>query len=224
MPTATIADMAQPLSRVERRKQETRREILDTALACFGERGYHATGISDIAKRVGIAQGTFYLYFQSKHDIAEQVLDDLLERLTTALAETPPEAPANLADYRAQADRIAESLTRVFSDDPRAARFLLLQAAAIDDDMAERVLGFHDTAAGLQSVYLQHGVDAGYFRADLDVESAARAVNGMLFAAVQYQLRDPGPQAFDRLTRAVREIIYRGLAGETPPEATPRSS
>ncbi|MFF2087050.1 TetR/AcrR family transcriptional regulator [Nocardia sp. NPDC058176] len=207
--------MAQPLSRVERRKQETRREILDTALACFGERGYHATGISDIAKRVGIAQGTFYLYFQSKHDIAEQVLDDLMARLSAALTELPPEAPATLSDYRAQAGRITDTLTRVFSDDPRAARFLLLQAAAIDDEMAERVLGFYDSAAALQSSYLQHGVDAGYFRADLDVEAAARAVNGMLLAAAMYQLRDPAPDAFERLTRTVREIIYHGLAGET---------
>ncbi|MFE5474145.1 hypothetical protein ACFQ9R_00455 [Nocardia sp. NPDC056541] len=81
--------------------------------------------------------------------------------------------------------------------------------------MAERVLDFYDTAALLQSAYLPHGVDAGYFRADLDVEAAARAVNGMLLAAAMYQLRDPAPEAFERLTRTVREIVYHGLAGET---------
>ncbi|WP_327141335.1 TetR/AcrR family transcriptional regulator [Nocardia sp. NBC_01327] len=209
--------MVQPLSRVERRKQDTRRDILDAAFECFAERGYHPTSITHIAKRVGIAQGTFYLYFQSKRDIIEQVIDDLVERLTSTLAALPPDAPGTLGDYRQQADHIAESLTGVFADDPRAARLLLLQAAAVDDEMAERVLTIYDLAAGIQATYLQHGVDAGYFRADLDVESAARAVNGMLFAAVMYQLRNPSPQAFESLTRTIRDIIIHGLTGATQP-------
>lgn len=216
--------MVQPLSRVERRKQETRREILDTALACFGERGYHATSISDIAARVGIAQGTFYLHFESKHAIAEQVLTDLMASVTTTLADLPPQAPATLDEYRAQAGRITDSLTSLFSANPRAARFLLLQAAAIDDDMAERVLSLYDTATALQSVYLLHGVEAGYFRADLDVEAAARAVNGMLLAAAIYQLRDPSTTAFERFTHTVREIIYHGLAGESTQHDTPQTA
>ncbi|MFB7719828.1 TetR/AcrR family transcriptional regulator [Nocardia sp. NPDC056100] len=214
--------MAQPLSRVERRKQETRRDILDAAFECFAERGYHGTSITHIAKRVGIAQGTFYLYFQSKRDIIDQVIDDLVERLTIALAAQPPDSPTTLGDYRRQADHIGESLTGVFTADPRATRLLLLQAAAVDDEMAERVLTFYDLAAAIQATYLQHGVDAGYFRADLDVESAARAVNGMLFAAVMYQLRDPSPQAMESLARTIRELIVRGLgAGIDMPSTNP---
>lgn len=65
-----------------------------------------------------------------------------------------------LSDCRARAGRITDSLIRMFSDDSRAVRFLLLHAAAIDHEMAERVLGFYGTAAMLQSAYLQHGVDA----------------------------------------------------------------
>lgn len=159
--------MPEQLSRFERRKQETRREILGAALACFAERGYHATGIADIVRRVGIAQGTFYLYFQSKREIVEQILDDLMERLSAALLDLPPSAPTSLAEYRDQAEHISTSLTGVLSADPQAARFLLLQAAAVDDDMAERVLAFYDAAAAIQATYLQHGISAGYFRSDL---------------------------------------------------------
>ncbi|MFD5177549.1 TetR/AcrR family transcriptional regulator [Nocardia sp. NPDC058379] len=204
--------MAETLSRMQRRKLETRRDILDAAYECFAERGYHGTSIAHIVKKVGIAQGTFYLYFQTKRDIIDKVLDDLVDRLTVALAAIPPEGSATLADYRAQAEQLTDTLTRVLTEDPRATRLLLLQAAAVDDEMADRILSLHELAAAWQAGYLQHGVDAGYFRADLDVESAARAVNGMIFAAAMYQLRDPGAADIDRLTRTIRDIIYRALA------------
>ncbi|EFV12061.1 TetR/AcrR family transcriptional regulator [Segniliparus rugosus] len=205
--------MSKPLSRTERRKQETRQEIFDAALACFAERGYHATGIADIAKRVGIAQGTFYLYFDSKRDLVNEIFDDFTGRFTTALADLPPETPTNLAEYQNQADQISRALMGVLRDAPQAARFWLLQAAAVDDEMAERVLRFYDTSDLVQRAYLQHGVDLGYFRPDLDVEHAARAINGMLLAAAYYNLRDPSAEAFDRLAETVRQIGYFGLVG-----------
>jgi len=51
-------------------------EILDAADQLFFTKGYHATTISDIAKKMGVAQGTLYYYFKSK----EQVLETLLDR------------------------------------------------------------------------------------------------------------------------------------------------
>lgn len=205
--------MSKPLSRTERRKQETRQEIFDAALACFAERGYHATGIADVAKRVGIAQGTFYLYFESKRDLVNEIFDDFTKRFTTALADLPPEAPTSLAEYQSQADQISRALIGVLRDDPQAVRFWLLQASAVDDEMAERVLAFFDASDLVQRAYLQHGVDLGYFRKDLNVEHAARSINGMLLAAAYYYLRDPSAEEFDQLAETVRQIGSYGLAG-----------
>ncbi|MCL7714310.1 TetR family transcriptional regulator [Stenotrophomonas mori] len=70
--------------------------IIDAALAVFGEKGVEKTTVSDIVKRAGIAQGTFYLYFPSRlavmGGIAEQVLARLLRRLQEALGALPPAA------------------------------------------------------------------------------------------------------------------------------------
>ena len=46
---------------------EARRDaILDAALQCFVERGFHGTAVPQVAKRAGIAAGTIYHYFPSK--------------------------------------------------------------------------------------------------------------------------------------------------------------
>ena len=76
-----MTSSAEPVSRAERKKQELRREIIDAAFDCFAERGYHATGIADVATRLGIGHGTFYRYFQNKRDIVDHVVDELVARI-----------------------------------------------------------------------------------------------------------------------------------------------
>jgi len=49
-------------------------EILDTAEYLFSDKGYRGTTISDIAKKMGVAQGMLYYYFKSKEDILESLI------------------------------------------------------------------------------------------------------------------------------------------------------
>jgi len=51
---------------------------LDASERIFAEKGYHATGIANIATELGIGHGTFYRYFKSKHDIALHVFDSVM--------------------------------------------------------------------------------------------------------------------------------------------------
>ena len=206
-----MTSSAEPVSRAERKKQELRREIIDAAFDCFAERGYHATGIADVATRLGIGHGTFYRYFQNKRDIVDHVVDDLVGRITGALtAENAPDAVSTLAEYREQSARIGESLARIFGEDPRVPRLLLFEAPGIDRAMAERILDLFDLAAALTSAYLSHGVELGYLRADLDVENTARAINGMILGTAISSLRTPEAQAAQ--SEALRRVMYDGIA------------
>ena len=49
--------------------EETRRQILETALALFRERGFERTTIRDIAAGAGLSLGAAYYYFNSKEAI-----------------------------------------------------------------------------------------------------------------------------------------------------------
>lgn len=206
-----MTSSAEPVSRAERKKQELRREIIDAAFDCFAERGYHATGIADVATRLGIGHGTFYRYFQNKRDIVDHVVDDLVARITGALtAENAPDAVSTLAEYREQSERIGEALARIFGEDPRVPRLLLFEAPGIDRAMAERILDLFDLAAALTAAYLSHGVELGYLRADLDVDNTARAINGMILGSAITTLRAPEDQR--ALSEAVRRLMYDGIA------------
>lgn len=76
--------------------RKARRDGLVSAAAqVFSERGVANTSVSDIVKAAGVAQGTFYLYFDSKDEIilavVECFVDDMIVVLEKVVA-TPADS------------------------------------------------------------------------------------------------------------------------------------
>lgn len=67
--------MTLPLDATRRRAPDERpQQILDAALAVFGEQGLAGARLDDIARRAGIAKGTIYLYFANKEELFREVV------------------------------------------------------------------------------------------------------------------------------------------------------
>src|SRR5262245_63129737 len=72
--------------------EETRRQILESALALFRERGFEATTIRDIAAGANLSLGAAYYYFKSKEAIVGAYYDyvhhEHLRRARDAVSRT----------------------------------------------------------------------------------------------------------------------------------------
>ncbi|MFD3325655.1 TetR/AcrR family transcriptional regulator [Streptomyces sp. NPDC058701] len=84
-------------SLTERRREATRYEIAEAAAALFGERGYEATTVDDIARAAGISLRTFYRYCPTKEDALTPVLTAGVVELVEQLALRPAEEPVTQA-------------------------------------------------------------------------------------------------------------------------------
>jgi AcrR family transcriptional regulator len=62
------------------RRDSRRQQILDAALACFSEDGFHQTGMATIVERSGLSHGAVYGYFAAKEDIIVALADDRQQR------------------------------------------------------------------------------------------------------------------------------------------------
>lgn len=60
----------------QRRKEARPADIVAAALQVFGEKGFAAARIEEIARRAGVSKGTVYLYFETKEDIFRAVVHD----------------------------------------------------------------------------------------------------------------------------------------------------
>lgn len=87
--------------RWRRRPGERPAQILDAALAEFGEKGLAGARLEDIAERAGIAKGTVYLYFENKHELFSEVLREWFREVLEQVQEAPPgaEAEGALRDF-----------------------------------------------------------------------------------------------------------------------------
>src|SRR5438477_6708312 len=70
---------------------DRRVQILDAALVCFAQRGFHQTSMHDISAEAGISVGLIYRYFASKDAVISAMADrhkkeihDVLERARQA--------------------------------------------------------------------------------------------------------------------------------------------
>ena len=68
------------------RGQETKRRILEAAEKVFAEHGYQGASVSKITTAAGVGQGTFYLYYPTKHEVFVELVDDLNQRVRQAMS------------------------------------------------------------------------------------------------------------------------------------------
>ncbi|WP_028041867.1 TetR/AcrR family transcriptional regulator [Candidatus Stoquefichus massiliensis] len=54
-------------------RQEMRNKILHESMLYFAKNGFAGTKISDLSKHIGIAQGTIYVYFESKEELFQEI-------------------------------------------------------------------------------------------------------------------------------------------------------
>ena len=215
MTSPTDTSLGETLSRAERKKQELRREIIDAAFDCFAEQGYHATGIADIATRLGIGHGTFYRYFENKRDLVVKVIEDWYESM--------------LADYDQHLDGIAGTRNRLrymiwrhlktIHDEPALCNlmFQFLRTGKDYSHTAVHELNRRYTRRTLDIV--REGVDAGELRDDVSLA----LVRDMIYGCVEHRtwsyLRGEGEFDPDATADAIVELILSGLRKRGPEPA-----
>ena len=156
-----------PLSK---RGLETRRRLLDAAEQVFGALGYHDASIVKLAEAAGVAAGTFYLYFDSKQAIFDELVRDLNRRVRHAMKEA-----SSQGETRLQAElRGFDAYFRFTAEHPTLYR-IIRQAEFVSPEM----LRYHydQLSAGYVEA-LKEASDSGEI-AKLDAEVAAYALMGL---------------------------------------------
>ena len=72
-PEAVLADPPDPDFRQERSRR-SHQALLDAAAELFAQHGYDAVGTPEIAQKAGVSVGTFYRYFDDKHEVYLEIM------------------------------------------------------------------------------------------------------------------------------------------------------
>jgi AcrR family transcriptional regulator len=84
----------------ETKGERTRRRLLEAAEQVFADLGYHDASIVKITEAAGVSQGTFYLYFSSKQEVFDVLVEDLNSRVRHAMSEASVKGSTRLEKER----------------------------------------------------------------------------------------------------------------------------
>ena len=90
-------------------REDTRNRILKKSSLYFARNGFGDTKIGDLAKHIGIGQGTIYLYFKSKEELFEEIRKsaenkDEIKRLKT-LSKLPIPAKTKIEKISSEMEK-----------------------------------------------------------------------------------------------------------------------
>ena len=85
-----MAQKASPKKRKRPGSQsaDTRRKIIDAALAIAAEKGFEMATTAEIARHAGVAEGSIYNYFRTKDDLLVQMVGEYAGSFLEALSDT----------------------------------------------------------------------------------------------------------------------------------------
>src|SRR5262245_6502210 len=119
----------------ERKKQQTRELLAETARRLFGERGFERVSVAEIAREADVSEKTVFNYFPTKEDLVYWRLESFEEELIGTIRDrTPGESVLDafsrfvrrprglLGEYDPEAQERLAALTRMIVESPSLLR------------------------------------------------------------------------------------------------------
>ena len=185
---------------------ETRDRIIEGATTLFAELGYHGTGISDIAEKVGLRGGALYYHIGSK----QELLWEILSRYTADVLEQAENvASSDQSPSKKLHDLIVRQLRHIVRS-TRQMKIEIRDRSALSEERLAELQAMRDRIQTIWQETLDEGYRAGEF------ESADTVVTNLIITsvnAVSHWYRTDGRYSADEMAERVAHIILRGVVG-----------
>ncbi|MEA2476504.1 MAG: hypothetical protein QOF16_1140 [Actinomycetota bacterium] len=190
--------------------RERREQLLDIGRSIFGEKGYEAASIEEIAQRAGISKPVVYEHFGGKEGLYAVVVDretsKLLDRITAALDADHP---------RVMLEQSARAFLTYVEEEPDGFRVLVRDSPAVTTSGTFGSL-IGDIAAQVDYVLVEQFKARGYDEKLAPLYS--RALVGMVALVGQWWLDAKKPKR-DQVVAHLVNVAWNGLSNL---EAAPR--
>ena len=183
------------------------------ALELFAERGFHGTGIRELAVRAGLSSATLYHYMGTKEDLLVRIMRESLERLLTAgqqiaRAGPAPERMAGLVQIHVLTHATQRLQTQVVDGEMRA----------LSPTRRREIVALRDEYETLWSKAIETGQEDGDFA--LQPPRLARLALLDLCSGVARWYQPQGPTTREELATRYAEMALGLLGAEPLPLAT----
>lgn len=166
-----------------KQKEELRQALIQTTHKLLEENGFDFISIDEIVNRVGIAKGTFYLYFKSKSELIEAVLDDGLTELEAVVSDIMTNQTQDATEELRNIIKIQLSF---FEEHHPIIAALMTGEGSAKAGLAEDIwnalrMRYRAATISIYEKIICYGIESGIYR-DVDPYIASIGVYGIIVA------------------------------------------
>lgn len=181
-----------------------RNQILQAALTCFVQAGYHKTTVDDIASRAGLSKGSIYTHFESKHALLLVLLNRMIQ-VTGLPGIMGGETTSGQEKFTAALESI---IGYVQSGDFQEYATLLMVAwreAQSDPEIRQTVAGLYTGMRSGFSQLIQQGIESGQIE-PIDAQSFASILIAIFDGLMIQALVDERAIDWQAVSQTIRGI------------------
>lgn len=159
--------------------EKTKNVLLETGMLLLQEKGYHATGIQQIADAAGVPKGSFYNYFSSKEEFGAAVIRYYTASSSGKWLALLQEATQQQGSYQALTAAFLAVTEKYRCSTLKKGCLLGTLAAEISEASEECRVAMIESIAQFRSIlarHLQDGQASGQVRSDVDAQQLADLV------------------------------------------------
>jgi TetR/AcrR family transcriptional regulator, cholesterol catabolism regulator len=187
-------------------RSQRRADVVRLAGELFAQKGFRATTVREIADAAGILSGSLYHHFDSKESIGDEILSGFLNDILAAYRG----AVGGAEDPRDAIERIVRTSSHTLARH-RAALTMLQNDWSYFSTQA-RFAYLRKDLREIERIWmtqLQRGVDAGLFRADLDVKITYRLLRDILWLPMN--ALQAGGVGTDQVVDSFLRLLFDGI-------------
>jgi len=147
--------------RAKARREATKEGILSAGERIFSSQGYLSSSVADVIADADVARGTFYLHFESKEALFQELVDRFIERVRSVVRVVEPEpGPRPLLQIKENIERVVHLLF----DQRDLAILVLREATGLDARVDEKLRALDSFLHEMVVGALKNGSDMGIIR------------------------------------------------------------
>lgn len=182
-------------------------QIIEAAVMVIAENGYHASQVSKIANKAGVADGTIYLYFRNKEDILVSVFEEkmgqFIERIVEGINE---KQKANEKLFT-----LVEMHLRQLSEDHHLAIVTQLELRQSSSALRQQINKVLKPYLAVIDEIVKEGMEENIFRDDLNIRLVRQMIFGTIDEIVTNWIMKDGKYDLVKQAPTIHTLLSNGL-------------
>jgi AcrR family transcriptional regulator len=184
-----------------------RREILEKAIELFARNGYTGTDIQAVARSLGIAKGTVYLYFSSKRELFLAAVEYAIKRLAERIDQEVRQVTGPVEKVKA----LVSAHFRFFDEDEPLAEVIVREGGEFRAHAESTYYSIYAQNAGRLEGIVGDGVRSGVFRR-INPRETSEILANLLTGTIYTHLYGHKTGKVADTMEATTEFLLHGIA------------